>query len=256
MGANNSKANNTDTINWQGVHTNDMSSTLPNMDRISHDAKQLVSRLSHNVPEMSEGHSEFNANNIFSQLQGGTPSKNNIDDASPFISSEMYNYLVNKYQGNNNMTGGNNMVGGEGEGDSSSTSSTSSSTLSSGDSSSSSSDKKETKKKDTKKSSPKVVSSVEESIKEESPVEESTKEESPVEESLGKKKRGKLSKKKVPKKKVSKKSKKQSYKGNHSDAYLSYVSSSAHTNGSVSLYNENNYSISSVNTSDINMISE
>ena len=232
-----SKANNTDTINWQGVHTNDMSSTLPNMDRISHDAKQLVSRLSL-IPDVSDNNSEFNTNNIFSQLQGGTTSKNNIDDASPFISSEMYNYLVNKYQGNN-------MVGG-GEGDSSSTSSTSSSTLSSANESSSSS---------TKKSPPKVVS-VKKSPVEESPAVESTAVESPAEESLGKKKHGKGSKKKSSKKKGSKNSKKQSYKGKSEDAYLSYVSSSAHTNGSVSLYNENNYSISSVNTSDINMISE
>ena len=46
------------------------------------------------------------------------------------------------------------------------------------------------------------------------------------------------------------------YRG--TEEYLSYVSSSAHTGGSVteSIANENNYTISTVNTSDINMISE
>ena len=43
-----------------------------------------------------------------------------------------------------------------------------------------------------------------------------------------------------------------------SETFLSYLSSSAHTGGSISetIPNENNYSISSVNTSDLNMISD
>ena len=50
--------------------------------------------------------------------------------------------------------------------------------------------------------------------------------------------------------------KKPLYRG--TEEYLSYVSSSAHTGGSLteSVANENNYTISTVNTSDINMISE
>ena len=52
------------------------------------------------------------------------------------------------------------------------------------------------------------------------------------------------------------KSKKSKYTG--TENYLSYVSSSAHTGGSLtnSVVDENNYTISTVNTSDINMISE
>ena len=71
----------------------------------------------------------------------------------------------------------------------------------------------------------------------------------------GKRKQKSSSVWKKPSKKASKKGNK-SFRG--SDNYLSYISSSAHTGGGVTdtIQNENNYTISSVNTSDINMISE
>lgn len=238
MGANNSKAS-SETINWKNVHTNSMSSTLPNMNTISHDAKQLVARLQ--VPVLSESDENSNmVGNIFSGLHGGNTHNthnNNINNDSPFISSEMYNYLVNKYQ-HTNMVGGADEMDDEDE-----TSSTSSSPASSPSSSPMKKEKKE--KKPMKKVSP-VEETEETEEVEESPEEVEETVESPEEQTNGRKKN----------RKMKKGSKKQSYKGNRSDAYLSYISSSAHTNGSASLLNENNYSISSVNTSDINMLSE
>lgn len=185
-----SQSKNTETINWQNIKTDDMSSTIPNLSGISREAKDLISKL--NLPEISDSTSEFNVENI---LVNNKAEK--VDDdlsSSPFISSEMYNYLINKYNTNKtNMTGGAKI---DEEADTSSTT----------DSDDEFSEKKEKHTKKTKKSL---------------------------------------------------KGKKSSTK--NSENYLSYVSSSAHTGGSLSeesIQNENEYSISSVNTSDINMISE
>jgi hypothetical protein len=191
-----SQSKDTETINWQNINTNDMSSTIPNLHGISKEARELVSKL--NLPEISENNSEFNIDNVFkpntNQVQQQNISEEN--SSSPFISSEMYNYLLNKYNDNKvEMTGG----------------------------------------------APKKVESEENSTSSSSEVESS----SDVQES----------------KKKDKQSKKIKNSAKSSENYLSYVSSSAHTGGSMSeaeesLQNENQYSISSVNTSDINMITE
>jgi hypothetical protein len=239
MGQNNSRAS--ETINWNQIKTNEMSSTIPNMDGISNEARELVSRL--NLPEISESNSEFNINSIV-QLDSQQNINNNdteIDNAvtSPFISSEMYNYLVNKYN-NNSIKDTVNMTGGGKIEEDSETSATSSS-LSSSDlkSSPSETDDKPIKKQHKKEKhvSPKKT-------------ENSVTEETDNHEGWGNKKNKKAKKSKT------KSSKKSSYTGN--DEYLSYVSSSAHTGGSLteSVANENNYTVSTVNTSDINMISE
>jgi len=191
-----SQSKDTETINWQNINTNDMSSTIPNLHGISKEARELVSKL--NLPEISENNSEFNIDNVFkpntNQVQQQNISEEN--SSSPFISSEMYNYLLNKYNDKKvEMTGG----------------------------------------------APKKVESEENSTSSSSEVESS----SDVQES----------------KKKDKQSKKIKNSAKSSENYLSYVSSSAHTGGSMSeaeesVQNENQYSISSVNTSDINMISE
>jgi len=105
MGQNNSK--NSETINWNQINTNEMSSTIPDINGISFEAKELISRL--NLPDISESNSEFNVNNIFKTNE----LKNNkdhplseIDQSSPFISTDMYNYLVNKQNDDINMVGG------------------------------------------------------------------------------------------------------------------------------------------------------
>jgi hypothetical protein len=215
-----SQSKNTETINWNNVKTDDMSSTLPNFNNISNEAKQLITKL--NLPEISDTNSEFDASFIFNknnELEGGSD-HGEENNTSPFITSEMYNYIINKYNNTNEM------IGGGVDDESSSTSSTSSSALSNSESSDSETEEKKPKKeKKTKKVGPVHELS--------SPEKKETFE--------GKRKR-----------KTNKKTK--SYKG--SENYLSYISSSAHTDEYKSVRNENNYSISSVNTSDINMISD
>jgi len=229
-----------ETINWNNIKTNEMSSTLPNLNGISFEAEQLLSKL--NLPEISETNSDFDSNFIFNKHnqhnQHSDTINNKIEDgvSSPFISSEMYNYLVNKYNKDNNMVGGGKIDDDE---DTSETSS-SSEVINNTDSDDSEETKKETKKdakKDTKKNAKK----------------DTKKEES---EEIGTSEDIEASNNYEGKRKVNKSKKPKSYKG--SETYLSYVSSSAHTGGSISetIPNENNYSISSVNTSDLNYISD
>lgn len=241
MGQNNSRES--DTINWNQINTNEMSSTIPNMNNISIEAKELISRLT--LPEISDSNSEFNSNNIFTNnLNNFNEHKiTEYDVSSPFISSEMYNYLVNKHT-NTNMLGG----APTNNNDDSDTSATSSSLSESGLKSSPSETEVETKvKSKNKKKKTDLQSSSEK--KTDLPSSSEKKTVLPSEsnhEGIIKKKN----------KKISKTNKKKSYRG--TEEYLSYVSSSAHTNGSLSdtVANENNYTISTVNTSDINMISE
>ena len=235
---------NTDTINWNNIDTNDMSSTIPNLNGISYDAEQLLSKL--NLPEVSDTNSEFNSKFVFNRNINDQETINvndqetinvndqetiNVNDASdnaassPFISSEMYNYLVNKYTKNEDMVGG-----GKDDDDTSDTSS-SSDALKESESESESESELESEPKPKPKS------------------EKKGKNNKVINASSDRNYEGKKSKK-------SKNMKSKMYKG--SETYLSYVSSSAHTGGSISetIPNENNYSISSVNTSDLNMISD
>ena len=248
MGQNNSRQS--ETINWNQIKTNEMSSTIPNMDGISVEARELISRL--NLPEISESNTEFDISNVFSNE---VINNNNIekqatefDATSPFISSEMYNYLVNKHNNgtnnNNNINNNINMLGG-GKIDEDSETSATSSSLSSSDLESSPSETDEKHVKKEKKHNKK-----EHDKKEKEVVGESVQMETENHEGWGKKKNNKS------KKNIKNKSNKISYTG--TEDYLSYVSSSAHTGGSLteSVANENNYTISTVNTSDINMISE
>jgi hypothetical protein len=215
MGQSNSK--NTETINWKGLNTNDMSSTIPNINGISLEAKELISRL--NIPDISENQSEFNIDHVFHNSNSNSNKKNeDFDDqsTSPFISSEMYEYLINKHKNTKNTT---NMIGGakDDDDDELTTSDTT--------------DDVESNKKDKNKLSKKKVSK------------ESDEDDEYTEEKEVLKGKRKMNKKK---------------KNKESESYLTYVSSSAHTGGSLteSIQNENSYSISSVNTSDINMISD
>jgi hypothetical protein len=258
MGQNNSRQS--ETINWNQIKTNDMSSTIPNLNGISREAQELISRL--NLPEVSESNSEFNTNNILNINNSLNLNKNNKelisdenDVSSPFISSEMYNYIVNKY---NNKSSNGNMVGGGAEDmeDDSSTSATSSSLSSNALKSSSSETNEKPKKKEHKKKEiehkkkehkKKEIDESDEEVSEESEVVSEEKSEEEEKYSGWKRQKAKATK--------GKSKPKANYTGSE---YLSYVSSSAHTGGSLteSVANENNYTISTVRTSDINMISE
>lgn len=227
-----------ETINWNNIKTNEMSSTLPNLNGISFEAEQLLSKL--NLPEISETNSEFDSNLIFNKFNQDSKNENKEDAvSSPFISSEMYNYLVNKYNNTNNMVGGA-KIDDDDDDITSSTSSSDDNEIKDNSEEEESEDLKKNKKqsKKEKQNKKKAVETDEtEEIKETEVTKAST---------LNYEGKRKVNKSKKPK----------SYKG--SETYLSYVSSSAHTGGSISetIPNENNYSISSVNTSDLNYISD
>jgi len=234
MGTGNSKQEPDDTINWNNLRTENISSTRSNLNGINNDAVKLVLNL--NYPEISES-SEFNTkyliskNSNFIKNNNLNITENDNNSTSAFISSEMYKYIVDKYQNQNqnqNQSQALNkqMIGGakNNYSDDSSTSSTSSSKLSSSDSSSESSETEQQKKEKKDKKNKKPI------------------------------KGGRKTKKSVQNKK--KKNSK------FTEDELSYISSSAHTISANSISensisNENSVSISSsVRTSQINLISE
>jgi len=103
MGASNSLPQ-TETINWKNINTDQVSSTIPNLNKISVEANKLIEKL--NIPHLSDSTSDFNNNNIFATKKvNNNLSENNFSSTSPFISSEMYNYVLDKYK-NKNMIGG------------------------------------------------------------------------------------------------------------------------------------------------------
>ena len=128
--------NNSDTINWNNVNTDKFSPTFNNK-YLSADSKLLYDRLTLNLPEIEITESEQDIDkSIFAKYTStiNPPNTNELSDTSPFISSEMYNYLMNQDGGakkrsgrrHKKQRGGNDKV----DQDDSSTSSTSSSSSS------------------------------------------------------------------------------------------------------------------------------
>lgn len=101
-----------ETINWNKIKTENISSSIPNFNGLSSDAQNLIASL--NIPQITESQtSEFTVNHILDkisnnlnqndqnkfnqlleQVSSQTAVENELSDTSPFISSEMYNYLV------------------------------------------------------------------------------------------------------------------------------------------------------------------
>ena len=246
MGGNQSKL--TDTINWNNVNTNEFSSNIPNMNNISHQATELINNLKFDNSNDNIS-SDVNLQSIINTNKRSNKKLisnkiNKLSDSnmssSPFISSEMYNHIINKYNANNKLnTNKNNlqtnMVGG-GNNDDINTSTSSSISISNSSSVSSSSVSSSLKKskKDKKKLNNKEHNK----------------------ESHNNKERNN----KEPHKNIIVQKNKKNKKNNISteSLNLSYISSSAHTGGgsvnSSSIKNENDYNqSSSVNTNDINM---
>ena len=131
-----SSKNNSESLNWDKINTESMSTTLPNVARITKDAEQLISRLDVNEQILLE-ETESENDNLFTWLKtigDDNDNDNNkkqkdteasFSDTSAFISSDMYKYLMNNNEGNTTSTNMN-QVGGNIQEDSS-TSSTSSS---------------------------------------------------------------------------------------------------------------------------------
>ena len=132
------------TLDFGGLRTENISTTIPYMNRLNNDARSLVERLNtkNYVPAQTQVFSEtenYDMYRLFEKTQD-LNNDNNYSDTSPFISSDVYKNLVDKQQ-----TGGGKKYRGE-EKDSSSSSSNSDSSSSSS-SSSKSSEKKSKKSK-------------------------------------------------------------------------------------------------------------
>jgi hypothetical protein len=104
--------NNSETINWNKIKTENISSSIPNFNGLSNDAKTLIASL--NIPEITESQtSEFTVNHILNKLSNDlnkedhakftqlleqvssqTANDDDLSATSPFISSEMYNHLI------------------------------------------------------------------------------------------------------------------------------------------------------------------
>jgi hypothetical protein len=180
MGAKHTKHSDS-TINWNNINTENISSTVPNLSSLSNEAKQLIANL--NIPDMTDTQTSISVNNILdnlstnlnhtdkqkfnqilSQMQVNQPLKANdqeLSDTSPFISSEMYNYLVSATSENGNQKGGakkskkqnkiTSKKGGEGHDDIDSEDDSTSSTSDSSSVKTTSSKSSDKKKKDKKK---------------------------------------------------------------------------------------------------------
>ncbi len=107
-------------LDFKGVRTEDMSSTIPYMSKLNADAKMLVNQLN---PNMVNANNAANANAInrkglvlfnesehydlyklFEKSTTLNNNDNNFSETSPFISSDVYNQLLNKLK--NKQSGG------------------------------------------------------------------------------------------------------------------------------------------------------
>ena len=111
MGLGQSQEEKSDTINWNNIKTDNMSSSIPNFNGLSYDARKLIASL--NIPSITESEtSEVNINNILDKInnnldkhdqkkfnklmeQVSHDESEGLSNTSPFISSEMYEHLVN-----------------------------------------------------------------------------------------------------------------------------------------------------------------
>jgi hypothetical protein len=241
MGASESKL--TDTIKWNNVNTNDFSSNIPNINNISHQAKELIDNL--NVEINSDTiSSDINLKSIFntkkkplSKTKVNTKSDSNMS-SSPFITTEMYKHILNKYNNKNIVQ--NTMTGGGGDDDNTSTSSSLSSSASDDLSSSSVSSNTKKLNKDKKK----IIDN-----------KKNNKKDIDNKKDIYNKKNNKKDYKKDNKHTNIKNKIHKNKKNSTESLNLSYISSSAHTGGgsvsnnssikSTSIKNENDYNQSS-----------
>ncbi len=116
----NSLSKDSETINWNKIKTDNVSSSIPNLNGLSKDAQTLIASL--NIPQITESQtSEFTVNHILDkistnldendqkkfnqlldQVSSQSASEAELSATSPFISSEMYNYLVKNENENKN----------------------------------------------------------------------------------------------------------------------------------------------------------
>lgn len=131
------------TLDFSGLRTENISTTIPYMNRLNNDARSLVERLNtkNYVPAQNQVFTEtenYDMYKLFEKTQD-LNNDNTFSDTSPFISSDVYKNLVDK------QTGGGKKYRGEEEKDSSSSNSSSGSSSASDSASGSESPKKSNK---------------------------------------------------------------------------------------------------------------
>lgn len=109
MGSLNSKEN-SETIGWANIKTENISSTMPKFNGLSNDAKKLIASL--NIPSVTETESSvMNIDNILNKINTGlnktdkekfnqlleevSSNSESLSSTSPFITTEMYERLIN-----------------------------------------------------------------------------------------------------------------------------------------------------------------
>ncbi len=102
MGLTSSKQQNTESLNWDKINTESMSTTMPNVNNISKDANLLISTLTIN-DQIDLENTDSENENLFTWIKTiGDKKEEPIDntdsfsETSAFISSDMYKYLMNK----------------------------------------------------------------------------------------------------------------------------------------------------------------
>jgi hypothetical protein len=110
MGITSSKqAGGSETINWKGVNTENISTTLNGVNGLSNQAKELILNISNNNTDTNT-QTEINFDHIFQNINErlGVSDKQKLNkvlgtdyfsETSPFISSEMYSNMMNKQTG-------------------------------------------------------------------------------------------------------------------------------------------------------------
>jgi hypothetical protein len=99
-------------LDFKGVQTDDMSSTVPYMNKLNYDAKMLVNQLGPYANTNRKGLVLFNESeqyDLYKLFEKSTTldnNDNNFSETSPFISSDVYNQLLNKIKSKNQSGGG------------------------------------------------------------------------------------------------------------------------------------------------------
>lgn len=103
-------------LDFKGVQTEDVSSTIPYMNRLNAEAKILVNHLGPNAANAANAinrkglvlFNESEQHDMYRLFEKSTTlnnNDNNFSETSPFISSDVYNQLLNKLK-NKRLTGG------------------------------------------------------------------------------------------------------------------------------------------------------
>ena len=86
------------TLNFRGLKTENMSTTIPYLNKLQTDAVSLAKQLDTNNKVFTESEN-FDMYKLF-EKNNQVDNNANADNSSPFISSEMYKYLVKNYKTN------------------------------------------------------------------------------------------------------------------------------------------------------------